>query len=174
LKRPVFLLFTCITLILLPGCRKSEVVAPKTVVEITMSEVAVDGSGTEYTPIRKTAEVLIGFQQTSPVIENALLGMRVGETKKIRLKASEGPYGGYNAYAVQVILKSMLPAGQEVLAAPTSARITAVDNDSVTVDFNHPFAGKDLLIGIEVRKIRAATKEELDRVLSTGQEYFPP
>jgi FKBP-type peptidyl-prolyl cis-trans isomerase SlyD len=167
-------------LLLLPGCKRPATVAAKTVVEIIMTEFAPN---TDMEAVRKTAHVLIGFQQTSPVIENALLGMRAGETKVVKLKAADGPYGEYNPYAVQEIPKSMLPEGQEIrvgaafsantpsLAVPGSARIIEVGEKSIMVDFNHPFAGKELSIGIEILSIRNATRQELDRVRSTGQDF---
>jgi FKBP-type peptidyl-prolyl cis-trans isomerase SlyD len=173
----------CAVLLLLPGCRKPDVVAAETVVEITTTEFVPN---TDIEAVRKTAQVLIGFQQTSPIIENALMGMKIGETKTVRLKAADGPYGEYNPYAVQEIPKSMVPEGQQIkvgaafsantpaLAVPVSARIVEVKDKSIIVDFNHPFAGKDLSIAIEVLKIRAATRQELDRVLSTGQELSAP
>jgi FKBP-type peptidyl-prolyl cis-trans isomerase SlyD len=39
--------------------------------------------------------------------------------------------------------------------------INAITDKTVTVDFNHPLAGKDLTFDIEVLKIRDATKAEL-------------
>jgi len=37
----------------------------------------------------------------------------------------------------------------------------AVEGEEVTVDFNHPLAGKDLDFQVEVVKVREATPEEL-------------
>jgi len=170
-------------LLLLPGCRKPTVVIAKTVVELTVTEFVPNS---DLEAVRKTSQVLIGFQQTSPVIENALMGMRAGDRKTVKLNAADGPYGEYNPYAVQEILKSMVPEGQQIkvgaafsantpaLAVPVSARIVEVKDKSIIVDFNHPFAGKDLSIAIEVLKIRDATRQEMDRVLSTGQELSAP
>ena len=43
-----------------------------------------------------------------------------------------------------------------------SVVITDVQDDTVTVDGNHEFAGKDLVFDIEVVDVREATSEELD------------
>ena len=181
--RRIFLPFIGAALLLLPGCSKPDVVAAKTVVELTMTEFVPDS---DLEAVRRTTQVLIGFQQTSPVIENALMGMKAGDRKTVELRAADGPYGEYNPYAVQEIPKSMVPKGQQIkvgaafsantpaLAVPVSARIVEVKDKSIIVDFNHPFAGKDLSIAIEVLKIRGATRQELDRVLSTGQELSTP
>ena len=49
----------------------------------------------------------------------------------------------------------------ETPQGPLTVTVTAMTDKAVTVDFNHPLAGKDLTFDIEVVKIRDATKEEL-------------
>ena len=44
---------------------------------------------------------------------------------------------------------------------PITVTVTAMNDTTVTVDFNHPLAGKDLTFDIQVLKIRDATKEEI-------------
>lgn len=44
---------------------------------------------------------------------------------------------------------------------PLPFTITAVDEENVTVDFNHQMAGKTLRFSVEVVEVRAATSEEL-------------
>jgi FKBP-type peptidyl-prolyl cis-trans isomerase SlyD len=44
---------------------------------------------------------------------------------------------------------------------PLTVTVTAMNDKTVTVDFNHPLAGKDLTFEVEVVKIRDATKDEI-------------
>lgn len=46
--------------------------------------------------------------------------------------------------------------------------VTAVDADSVTVDGNHPLAGKDLRFLLEVLDVRDASRAELDAGYAFG------
>lgn len=47
-------------------------------------------------------------------------------------------------------------------------RVTAIDNKGVTMDFNHPFAGKTVKYDGEVIEVREATPEELHPVSGCG------
>ncbi|MEC7236367.1 MAG: peptidylprolyl isomerase, partial [Verrucomicrobiota bacterium] len=44
---------------------------------------------------------------------------------------------------------------------PVSVRVVKVDDDDVTVDGNHPLAGKHLNFSVTVQEVRAATEEEI-------------
>jgi len=39
--------------------------------------------------------------------------------------------------------------------------VTEITDEQVTVDFNHPLAGEDLIFDVELLDIRDATEEEL-------------
>ena len=43
-----------------------------------------------------------------------------------------------------------------------SAQIIEADDETVTLDFNHPLAGKALTFEVSIAGIRPATEEELD------------
>ncbi len=42
--------------------------------------------------------------------------------------------------------------------------VRSIDGDKVTVDRNHPLAGKTLFFDIKVESVRGATEEELKKV----------
>jgi FKBP-type peptidyl-prolyl cis-trans isomerase SlyD len=44
---------------------------------------------------------------------------------------------------------------------PVYARIDSVDGDTVTLNLNHPLAGRELHFNVKVVGLRAATKKEL-------------
>ena len=48
-------------------------------------------------------------------------------------------------------------------------RVTAVNGETITVDFNHALAGKSLTFNVEVIEVRDATEEEI----SHGHAHGP-
>ena len=125
-------------------------------------------STTEGEPI----EFIQGIGQIIPGLEEALYGMKVGEKKTVEI-LPEDAYGEYDPDSLEVAKKDEfseeipLDVGTfldlrdnegEVL----SAQIIETDEDTVTLDFNHPLAGKALTFQITVAAIRPASQEELD------------
>lgn len=94
-----------------------------------------------------SGKVIKGFDE-------ALIDMKKGEEKDIQIKPSEA-YGDHNPQLVKKVPKNKLPPGKEIKAgmllevgAPGArqmpARITEVTDTEVTIDLNHPLAGKNL------------------------------
>lgn len=115
---------------------------------------------------------LHGHDQIISGLEKALSGRVVGDTFSVEIKPKDG-YGDYDEELVAELKKSQFKDKKELkvgaifqFASPDGevavARITAVGKDTVTVDQNHPFAGKTLDFEVEVMEVRAATKEELE------------
>ena len=86
--------------------------------------------------------------------ENAILGMKAGEEKTVHLHPEEA-YGDHNPQLIKKVPREQLPKDQEPKAgmilmislpngAQFPARLTAVDEKEVTLDLNHPLAGKCL------------------------------
>jgi peptidylprolyl isomerase len=105
-----------------------------------------------------TGKVIKGF-------DAAVIGMNKVESKTFKLRPEEA-YGQPSPILIQKVPREQLPKGQEpkagmmlAMALPTGeqipARITEVDEANVTVDFNHPLAGKTLLFKIKVVEIVA-------------------
>ena len=103
-----------------------------------------------------TGSVIKGF-------ENALIGMKVGETKDTSIMPTEG-YGESDERLIQQVPKAMFPPDLELkqglglkLQAPTgqiiTAMVAAIDDEKVTVDFNHPLAGRTLHFQIKLVSI---------------------
>jgi len=119
-------------------------------------------------------EFIIGKGQLIPGLEKQLVGMSEGESADILVKAEEA-YGLRDDEAIQQLPKeqfegielekgmSLYGQGQE----GETIQVTVVDFDdnTVTVDFNHPLAGKDLMFSITVVSERDATEQEA----ATGQ-----
>jgi FKBP-type peptidyl-prolyl cis-trans isomerase SlyD len=97
--------------------------------------------------------------------------MIIGTKKQLKLDAKDG-YGEYNEDAIQAVGKENFPqdfileAGMEYMASnPDGVQmpfvITSVEDETVTIDFNHPLAGKNLNFDLELLDVRDATAEEL-------------
>lgn len=113
---------------------------------------------------------LQGHRNIIPGLESALEGKAVGDTVEVRVSPEEG-YGLPNPALEQVVPKERfqgvedLQVGMQFQAntdqGPVSVRVISVDGDNVTVDGNHPLAGKHLNFNVSVLELRAATEEEL-------------
>lgn len=99
-------------------------------------------------------EVEVGAGMLIKGFDDALVGMEPGQVKEITVKPEEG-YGMPNPQLVRDFPRSQFPEEQEIhegmmvaMHAPDGqqfpATITKVGADSVTVDVNHPLAGKTL------------------------------
>lgn len=100
--------------------------------------------------------VIIGFEQ-------AILGMQTGERKTVKI-SSDNAYGPYLPELVSTVKKSQFPVhikpelGQQLEIRQTDGptilvTITDVTDDEVTLDANHPLAGKDLIFDIELVEV---------------------
>jgi FKBP-type peptidyl-prolyl cis-trans isomerase SlyD len=113
---------------------------------------------------------LHGSGQIIPGLEKALDGMESGESKELTVAPPDG-YGERDPENVQEITRDHfgdreLKQGDEFVAIDDQhneipVRVEKVDGDKVTVDFNHPLAGKTLHFAVTVKDVRAATPEEL-------------
>lgn len=108
---------------------------------------------------------------SSRASEEALEGREEGEAFQAHVPA-EKAYGPHDPEGVQVVPLSAFPEDAEVVPGaqfyaqdmegnPMPLTVVAVEGEEVTVDFNHPLAGKDLDFQVEVVKVREATPEEL-------------
>jgi FKBP-type peptidyl-prolyl cis-trans isomerase SlyD len=52
-------------------------------------------------------------------------------------------------------------------------KVISIENESVTMDFNHPLAGFDLLFQGEILAVRPASADELPHTYNGGCEYHP-
>ena len=103
-----------------------------------------------------------GGQEILPALQKALMGLKVGETKKVTLSPEEA-YGAVSPSALQEINEDLIPeearkVGEWVEAKDASGRmrrlrVHEVKEDTVVLDFNHPLAGKALTFDVKILKI---------------------
>lgn len=107
-------------------------------------------------------EVTLGGGGVIPGFEQALEGMSVGEKKSVRIPPDQA-YGEYEPEMVREVEREMIPAeielevGLELQAqGPDGVHllvVTDLTDETVTLDGNHPLAGKALNFELDVQEI---------------------
>ena len=127
--------------------------------------------GTAEAPTRLT--FVAGCNEVLPGLERRLWGLREQDAVEFVVPAAEA-FGLYEPENVQEWSKKAFPAemqlkpGEKVLPAnlPIPPEyplvIKEVQENSVILDLNHPFAGRDLHYQVKVLEVRPATPEELE------------
>lgn len=122
-----------------------------------------DGTVFDSSEGREPLEFTIGQEQVIPGFEEAVLGMSPGETKTTRI-VPERAYGDYQQEMVFEVDRTRLPSdlepepGQELRVRTPEGYtipvvIVEVEDGKVTIDANHPLAGRDLTFDIELVEI---------------------
>ncbi len=130
------------------------------VVKVHYTGKLEDGTVFDSSEGQEPMEVELGANGVIPGFENGLLGMKVNEKKTINISIEDG-YGPRREEMVMDVTKSDFPenitpevglqltmendSGQEV-----PVTISKVEGDKVTLDGNHPLAGKVLVFDLEL------------------------
>jgi FKBP-type peptidyl-prolyl cis-trans isomerase SlyD len=115
---------------------------------------------------------LHGADNIIPGLENALHGKKAGDEMNVSVSPQEG-YGERDNSKTQQVPKEMFPEGAEIepgmqfhAQGPNGetvvVSVTSVENDTVTVDGNHPLAGVHLNFAVEIVEVRDASREEIE------------
>jgi len=153
--------------ILISGCNADQNAAQAKngdIVEVDYTGTLENGTVFDTSEGREPLEFTLGQGQMIPGFEQAVLGMKVGESKTVTIPADEA-YGPYRDDMVQVINREELTnipnpeVGQQLYGSQPgggtiTGTITNVTDTTVTVDFNHRLAGKDLTFEIELVSIQ--------------------
>tara|TARA_R110000824_G_scaffold177978_1_gene357508 strand:+ start:28 stop:480 length:453 start_codon:yes stop_codon:yes gene_type:complete len=126
-----------------------------------------DGEVFDDSRLRGAAmSILVGRGKLIEGFESALIGMTEGQIKNVNLTANEA-YGPLRPEAIVTTPKSAFPEGfpfevglsvqgKASSGQPVLAKIISFDNSEVTLDHNHPLAGKDINFEIELVEIEEA------------------
>ena len=117
-------------------------------------------------------DFVTGFNQVLPGLERRVIGLKKGDEVTIEIPPEEA-FGPYDPSLVQEKSLAEFPQGESlevgkwVLATNVQHKIKSgylvreKDSHSITLDYNHPFAGKTLVYDAAVVEVRAATQDEL-------------
>ena len=119
---------------------------------------------------------LVGRKQMIPGFEEEILGAEKGDKRTFDL-GPERAYGNHDPEGIQKVPKDQFPEDIEVgmvLAAEMQngqhvpLKVVEIDDEQVTIDFNHMLAGKNLTFEVEILDVREATEEETSHGHSHG------
>ncbi len=131
----------------------------------------IDGKVVERSLEGEVQTILMGHAKSLPVgLEELLIGHEEAQEFTATLENAYGVYDPSKLYSAQ---KSDFPKNtnlalgasfytQDEHGKPLVARVIKLEQDTVTVDFNHEFAGKNLEYHIKILNVRPAEPSELE------------
>src|SRR4051812_21484363 len=134
------------------GCRKPAQVEKGKLVTMNYT-LTVDNKVVDSSFGKKPMSFVAGSGQIIPGLDEQLIGMKIGEKKRVVVSPEKG-YGLLNPNALQKVpltafrdTKNLKP-GMAITGnnngRPVQAKVVSVDKKTVTLDTNHPLAGKTL------------------------------
>ena len=100
-----------------------------------------------------------GDHQILPALEKALWGLEVGDSREVTL-APDDAYGSVNPEAYKNVEAKLIPEDLRFEGAllvvsdeqfgEMLIRVRSLEGDQITLDFNHPLAGKTLKFDVRV------------------------
>jgi FKBP-type peptidyl-prolyl cis-trans isomerase SlyD len=149
---------------------KPELVADDVVVSLAY-KLTVDGEVLDESEVDDALQFLQGHGNIIPGLESQLNGMKIGESKTVVVPPATG-YGEVDKESIDQIPTSEFPEGvtpeigmeleiKDKEGNEMYGRVLSIQEDTVTMDFNHPLAGKELHFDVKIVDLRAATGEEM-------------
>ena len=145
-------------------------IANRRVATIHFTLTGEDGAQITSTRRHSPLVYLHGTGSIARGLEEALEGRRKGERFEVTVPPEKG-FGPRHEALVQTHPRSILKDGAEpevggtldaqTAKGPLEVVVTAVDADSITVDGNHPLAGRTFRAEVEVLDVRLATPDEI-------------
>lgn len=122
-----------------------------------------DGSVFDSSEGRDPLEFQLGSGQVIPGFDSGVTGMAVGDRKTVTIPCAQA-YGEVIDEAKQVVARTHIPAdipldiGTQLQMQSADGRammvtVAEVTDEAVTLDGNHPLAGKDLTFALELVSI---------------------
>jgi FKBP-type peptidyl-prolyl cis-trans isomerase 2 len=122
-----------------------------------------DGKVFDSSRERDPLEFTIGAGQLIKGFDQGVRGMEVGESKTLEIPCDEA-YGKKSKDLITVVKKTEFPENitpkvgqqlqtQDQSGRPINLRVTQIEGDDVTLDANHPLAGRTLIFDVELVEI---------------------
>jgi FKBP-type peptidyl-prolyl cis-trans isomerase 2 len=138
-----------------PSVRDGAVVLMEFTITVPESRLVIPKNVSQFVP---------GHHELLPNLEKELTGMKKGEEKRVDLSSDEA-FGPYDETKRGVISSEHLPPDTQPGTVLTTEEgipfvVTEVDGPLASVDFNHPLAGKHLVIDVKILNVEWPSSEE--------------
>lgn len=122
-----------------------------------------DGTQFDSSQGRDPLEFQLGSGQIIKGLDTQVEGMNVGDSATVSIPADDA-YGPHRPEAVQTVPRDRIPPSVDLSVGarlqatggdgqPLQLTVVGVDDAQVTVDANHPLAGKDLVFDVELIEV---------------------
>ena len=137
-----------------PVVQEGSVVLMEFTITVPESQLVIPKNVSQFTP---------GHDELLPNLEKAITGMRKGEEKRVDL-SSDDAFGPYDDTKKGVISSERLPPGTQPGTIFTTEEgvpfvVTEMSGPVASIDFNHPLAGKHLIIDVKILNVESQTQE---------------
>jgi FKBP-type peptidyl-prolyl cis-trans isomerase SlyD len=115
-------------------------------------------------------EFIVGKEQIIPGLESELIKLNLNDSAEIQVEPKDG-YGDVDEEAIQTLPREqfadvelkdgMVLYGSGENGETVQVIVQSFNDEEVTIDYNHPLAGKTLMFTVKILDIREATEEEL-------------
>ena len=137
-----------------PVVQEGAVVLMEFTITVPESQLVIPKNVSQFTP---------GHHELLPNLEKAITGMRKGEEKRVDL-SSDDAFGPYDETKKGIISSESLPPGTQPGTIFTTEEgvpfvVTELSGPVASIDFNHPLAGKHLIIDVKILNVEPTTQE---------------
>jgi FKBP-type peptidyl-prolyl cis-trans isomerase SlyD len=144
-----------------------------------------DGSLVKGENTPASMNFIVGYGQILAALEKGLIGLEQGAQKELTIAARDG-FGEYDESLVRTMALCEFPPGRDLepgrwaiaknkaTGAQYSYFIKEKTDSTITLDYNHPLAGKVLHYRVNVMLVRPALAEELEFLRPCEHGQGPP
>ncbi len=148
-----------------PIIQDGSVVLMEFTITVPESRLVIPKNVSQFTP---------GHHEMLPNLEKALTGMKKGDEKRVDL-SSDDAFGPYDETKKGVISAESLPPDTKPGTILTTEEgvpfvVTELSGPVASVDFNHPLAGKHLIIDVKILNVESPSGQEGMR-MGSQEEY---
>jgi len=152
---------TLFSVAVLVGCNRKATIQDGSEVKLHYT-LSVDGQTVDSSKTSQPLAFTVGSGQIIPGLEEQIRGLSPGDHRNIVVTPDQA-YGPVNAQAIQKVPRKNFQGAGDIKVGATvtaqnegrmlQAKVTEVTKDHITIDLNHPMAGKTLNFEIEVLEV---------------------
>ena len=137
-----------------PVVQNGSVVLMEFTITVPESQLVIPKNVSQFTP---------GHHELLPNLEKAITGMKKGEEKRVDL-SSDDAFGPYDETKKGMISSESLPPDTQPGTILTTEEgvpfvVTELSGPVASIDFNHPLAGKHLIIDVKILNVESPAQE---------------